>query len=480
MDSSNLGEKYMSHSLKKVHHNFVGLNEIDMLMINNYLNSYKGDLNIKELTSNLYKKSLELIRKYTYKAEKMTVAISKHETQDVINSKVSFKYKTFYISPLTNFNYLRKPNSFEFKTNFIVFNSLSNPEKSDQTITSFFHKYVLEHEVSCGFNFKFNNLEKTLYVQSNLMIKDDYEAGFLCSTARAYKDSNRRQTYIKNRIYLAKSFNSRPFLFRGYPEFDVTNKLTLNFGHKLLNNYIDCTASSKQLVAGTPDQDSLKFFSIIYNLSSFNLQNSNLFSSELTSDIICSLKFNHTLNSKYLVSKLFLRKMFKVNSYLLWQLNMEAKNAVPLERKLLKSHETLTVNDFKGVVSPGPKFSNGDCLGMLNTLKLYNKIYFTSISLLNNGSTLYKEGTQVLPFFHLNFLYHYGNQVQFYKKVLPDSSINLTLIDERDKNSNLYVSAGLGLSYISSFVCFEVYYNAFVKKNKHDIGSEFGFNIGID
>ena len=182
-------------------------------------------------------------------------------------------------------------------------------------------------------------------------------------------------------------------------------------------------------------------------------------------------------------------------------MSVEAKNTLLFaDTNLLKSHETILADDFKGVTNTGPKLHNKDSIGMLNVLKFYNKIYLTNTSLSEN-SDLVKTG-QFIPFIHFNFLYHYGDEQKKFntrKKIEADSKLNVIHINEsqceeihlnnkKDKNdtnleienSKLYFSAGFGVTFLSEFIALEAYYNAIVKKNKYDIGTEFGFNIGID
>lgn len=91
-----------------------------------------------------------------------------------------------------------------------------------------------------------------------------------------------------------------------------------------------------------------------------------------------------------------------------------------------------------------------------------NKILFNNIPVFNNFS-LVDDGISVNPFVHFNLLWN-----PEFKNV------------EENKYDPLHLSAGFGISLIHEAVSFEIYYNAFIKKNEHDIGREISFRFGLD
>ena len=499
-DLENKINKYALHKLQNTNYDFNNLNDIDKRIMILYMNTNFQKENISEIIQS-YKRLLEFIRKYTLKIEKMTVNIKKSNEIDSLNTTTSLLYKKFYISPVSNYNYIKNPNTISVKANYSIRNIFNKKQESKEN-----KSLIIYNESSIGFDFKYNKLQKDLYFQNISFLKNNYELLFKFTTSRGYRNTNRRQTSVTNKVAFTKNFTSRSFLFRDFPEFDNINALSLVCGHKLINNYIDFNSSSKQLIAGTPSQDSIGYVGIVYENNSLNSQVAQrlVSASEIISNkdntinnFKASLKYKSSLNSNYAVLKCFYRKIFYIGNSIIWQSNVESYNIKPLlDTKLLKSHETIDINDFKGVSNPGPRLENGDSIGMLNTLKFYNKIYFTSLPVFNSSS-LITDGFKFLPFIHFNLLYHYGHDQSKFVRKAPESSINLTNVDlsiqtprrntEESKfndtetsYSNLYFSAGMGINYISELVSFELYYNGYVKKNKRDIGTEFGFNIGLD
>lgn len=76
------------------------------------------------------------------------------------------------------------------------------------------------------------------------------------------------------------------------------------------------------------------------------------------------------------------------------------------------------------------------------------------------------DGFQITPFVHFNFLWTPEFDRKEYKE---------------DKGYNPYFfSTGFGMNIMTESISVELLYNAYVKKNYYDIGSEFSINFGLD
>ena len=347
---------------------------------------------------------------------------------------------------------------------------------------------ITKNEFSLGLNFKFNNMKKEFFIENSYLINDSVEAKFKISTFRCFKDINRRQSGVTQNLQLIKHFNKRPLLFKDFPYFNHENSVSLSVTHSLIKNYVDYKDSSYQLIAGTPSQDSVVSIGLNYNFSLFShnnyFKNRHLIISNRDFDILyfnSSLKYFSSLNSNYLRSKIKLKKFYPLHKNINLMTTLEAQNTILCNKtRLLKSHETLLVEDFKGVINPGPKISDTkDSIGMFNIVKLYTKLYFCDIFQPN-----YKPlASSFLPFIHCSLLYHYNDpQFIFISKRNLESSRNLTTISNTEPQnfSNLYFSTGLGISYLTELGSLELFYNSYIKKNVNDLGQELGFSISSE
>jgi hypothetical protein len=91
-----------------------------------------------------------------------------------------------------------------------------------------------------------------------------------------------------------------------------------------------------------------------------------------------------------------------------------------------------------------------------------NKIFIQNIPVINTFNIL-RDGFQMTPFFHVNLLW------------APEK-----LSEKSDKYDPFYVSAGFGINLLTEAIAIELNYNAYIRKNSHDIGNEFYINFGID
>ena len=104
---------------------------------------------------------------------------------------------------------------------------------------------------------------------------------------------------------------------------------------------------------------------------------------------------------------------------------------------------------------------------------LSNKFLLTNIPVFNNFN-LINDGIQISPFIHLNFLW------------TPFTQKNITKDLEHKLDSQIHVehplriSAGFGMSLLTQAFAVEFYYNAYLKKELHDVGTEFFIKFGID
>eukprot|EP00340_Litonotus_pictus_P006386 CAMPEP_0170519890 /NCGR_PEP_ID=MMETSP0209-20121228/5133_1 /TAXON_ID=665100 ORGANISM="Litonotus pictus, Strain P1" /NCGR_SAMPLE_ID=MMETSP0209 /ASSEMBLY_ACC=CAM_ASM_000301 /LENGTH=238 /DNA_ID=CAMNT_0010805877 /DNA_START=880 /DNA_END=1596 /DNA_ORIENTATION=+ len=197
----------------------------------------------------------------------------------------------------------------------------------------------------------------------------------------------------------------------------------------------------------------------------------------------------------------FYRKFFFLNDFML-QSSFESRNILPLNvRKGLLPHQRVQVEDFKGIKSYGIDkerlVDHGlrenskeyfESVGFYNTYKWYNKLYYISES--NNDSTdnktpensvfgvnpyFGKSKQRFLPYLHWNLMF-----VPQCKERTGEESATSTESSKGKNLGDLYFSAGLGLSYVSEYIALEAFYSGVVKKQTRDIGSSWGFNIGLD
>jgi hypothetical protein len=121
-----------------------------------------------------------------------------------------------------------------------------------------------------------------------------------------------------------------------------------------------------------------------------------------------------------------------------------------------------------------------------------NKILLNNIPIFNNFS-LVEDGISINPFVHFNLLW----TPDFKKDVIKmtpseietkatrenmnnNANANITHADSSDSYNPLHLSAGFGVSLITGAFALELYYNAYLKKNSHDVGKEFSIKFGLD
>jgi len=102
-----------------------------------------------------------------------------------------------------------------------------------------------------------------------------------------------------------------------------------------------------------------------------------------------------------------------------------------------------------------------------------NKVLLNNIPVFNKY-TLHENGFQISPFVHLNLLWT-PELSNTKKNINPENAEKPT-----DDYNPIHLSAGFGVSMISFAASLEIYYNAYLKKNSHDVGREFSIKLGLD
>jgi hypothetical protein len=398
---------------------------------------------------------MDEIRSNSVKPYVIYAHIKGEKEENVLTSVSSFNYNKLNMSPIV-FPYLYKSNSIYQKINYTLFNNRFSNTKS----------IFQEQELSTGINYS-QKFSKLSYFISNLFFlkigEQNLEFITKFQVSNADKDIKRKQNSKVFKAILSKNFNERPFIFRENYNFDHINKLNLEYSHKIISNQVDEYNCSSELLSKLPLIDSQHHLKLYYLNHISNSKNISYL--KVGSSIV------NSLNSLFVKSKLSYRKFFFTNPFN-YQVNFELGNVTNLkgENDNLRIHEKLFVSNFRGIVNPSRKIvleegKTGDSLGNTNYLMLGNKIIFNNIPIFNNFS-LNEDGIALHPFAHFNLLW------------TPEFPQNEKKT-ENDYNP-LHLSAGFGISLTTGAFAIEVYYNAYVKKNNHDVGKEFSIKFGLD
>ncbi len=81
-----------------------------------------------------------------------------------------------------------------------------------------------------------------------------------------------------------------------------------------------------------------------------------------------------------------------------------------------------------------------------------------------NNFDIVRDGFQITPFVHFNFL----------------CALDIKSAYSKEEFNPFYFSTGFGVNLLTEAITVEFYYNAYIKKNVNDIGSEFSLNFGLD
>ncbi len=463
------------------------------------------DLQLKHLMKR-FVTFYENIRDNSNRPEVMNTYIAGSSEENHLKLDITFDYKKYQLAPIS-YPFLQKPNSIFIKTNYMYLNnwftspnttsntsnasttsntsnaSSSSPENSElgQLPT------IRECDFGLGVDYNYNKSKQSFSLYNTLFFDHNYEFESLFKMYRSNLDIKRKQKSSILKFILHKNLEERPFIFRGKAGFDRINRLSFELGNKNIDNIIDENSCSPELQVQTPAQDSQLYLRAIYERNQVDFSSLDVLSFKASSGVYKSL------NSLFLKTKVFLRKFFFINELVTYQMNMEVGNIVNLNKdaKELKVHELFLNNNFKGVVNPSPKAvvmegKTGDALGFKNYLLFSHKIILTNLPVFNNFHIM-NDGFQISPFFHFNFM------------LLPDGLRKRKEVGSSEAGDNTntqanegsaagansedkpyYMSAGFGINFASESIGCELYYNAYVRKNSCDIGTEFSFNFGID
>ena len=444
------------------------------------------DLKLKHLMKR-FVSFYENIRNLSTKPEVMNTYISAGTEENHLQLDITFNYKKFQLNPIS-YPFLMKPNSIYLKNNYLWFNNWfkvhddnDSETKSDNT-----NAMVKECNFGIGFEYNYNKSKMSVLLYNSLFFENNYEVDTIFKKSASNLDIKRKQISSVFKVALRKNLHERPFIFRDNAVYDNINRFNFELGNRTINNIIDENSCSTELQFQTPAQDSQFFVKASYEKINSEFQNSNISNFKISTGLYKSL------NSFFLKNKIFLRRFFFLNDFIMYQFNFEAGNILNLNRdkKELKIHELFLNTNFKGVVNPSPKVvmsvgKTGDALGYKNYILFGNKVLLTGLPVFNNFSLL-NDGFQISPFFHFNFM------------LLPDeiksfsglsSATNRANNAESNASGNkeaesadlpYYMSAGFGINFTSEALACEIHFNAYIKKNSSDIGTEFSFNFGID
>ena len=299
---------------------------------------------LRELEKRL-KFFMDEIRNSSLRAKSLNVFIkqSQNENELLVNSE--FGYNKFYLSPLPYY-FLKKPNSAFIKFNYSIYNNRFSQENST---------LVKEDEISSSIEYS-GNTSKLSYNLSNMTFfsfnnqSNVFELETKFKKSKSDKDIKRRQTQGVFKTILSKNFNERPFIFRDNLYYDDVNKLSMQYSHKVIKNYLDEFNCSPFMISNLPLEDSQHHLKLFYTWHKADIESKNLSYFKAGSSLI------NTLNSTYIKNKIFFRKFFIFEPFT-YQLNIEAGNVTNLKNKNenLRIHEKLFVNNFRGIENPSPK-----------------------------------------------------------------------------------------------------------------------------
>lgn len=488
---------------------------------NNKISHIKDSLEtIRNINKNLRKYSMNTKNLVTTITQNTGFNETKNTNENSFKADMHIKYKRIYISPLANYSYLSNPNTLKLKFNIDLYNKMRKGEKEEIFINSIsdpqkekmlyenrenelheieksylFKKFINETSLSREMSFNFNTLRKQMSMISNTRLKNNFDVNFELGTSHEHPEFSGSQTRFFYKASLAKHFHSRSLLFRDYPYYDPLHYLTFFAQKHHITNNVDKSRLSPLFSETIPAKDTCTSFGVLYKKDTmFLLKHRDLWRQEnknIDNDDIYNIEAGCTHRSysnnsaKILDFRFFYRKFFFFNivkNNFLLQSSVETVNSLLLNKTSLLAHQENYVDDFKGV----KKFRDYDRennyfspLAMRNHYKFYNKIYYipssytyTEDNPVFGDNPEFSSSKQVfLPFVHCNLLFVPTNNEQKSEEN-TDTSIN--------KNMKIYFSAGLGLTYISEYIALEGFYNAYVKKENNDYGTNFGINIGID
>lgn len=485
------------------------INNLDSYLIfskavNSVMNDYsmnKSDF-LMNINANVMDKEMPLNDKNNSKDQDISRKIE-HEL-NMTNYQINLNKSKFYFgSPNSNYSYLSNPNQLKRKSTFLLYNRFLDTKFNK--LFSIFDKTKVN--------------EFTLGTSNNISFKTfGYDSEYNLTTSLANNTDlkvffGKKMDYYSNEfgvsenkrigISLIKNFNKKSNFFRDYPYLDPSNYIETYYYKNSYSNSISLNSYgySRKYEDVVPVKDSFKTVGLRYKKDVMFFEDLDYNNFNLKGDKI--LNFTGELeykkyedDTKVLTSNIFLRKFF-FWEYLTLQSSIE--NKLIFSNKNLKNHQLSYVNDFKGIerFDRGIYDTNDSSSVRINKgvnayLKFYNKLYLdvnkifygyleqkypfsNKLTLKNSENSLFgynplfsESKNVLLPYLHFNLLYQEKSD-----EVLDLKKINL------DRN-NIYLSGGIGLSFLSELFALEVFYNPLIKMNEKDVYSKFGFNIGID
>jgi hypothetical protein len=326
-------------NIKDLHENYIieslrvniinSTNTADQNAVNEILKRpFFRNFEVKKLEDKIQSLYSDYVKQYTFKPRLMNIDIVGDFNKDNTLSVTSeFKVNKFYLTPI-NYYYLIKPNSLLLKGNWLNQNKREDKDAA-----------IKENETSVGFEFNYNNLKKSFFMSNTTFIKENELQG-LIKYSNSEKHSSWKQVNGIFRVIYTHNIKERPFVFRERLEYDNLHQVGMQYTHKIIKNYINEFKATPQLVSNTPQEDSVHQFKVFYNQHVLNTKDN--YSLKLNSSI------NNSVNSVYIKSKLFLRRIFALG-YIKNQINFEAANITNLRDKKLNTHEKYSINHFRGL-----------------------------------------------------------------------------------------------------------------------------------
>lgn len=459
LNENEINEVYEKYSNRKISAEIdfdkTTISEHDINIINNnpiiqsnknYWNNFF--LNELPLKVNNY---LEPTIKATQKVNNVNVKIGKNgDAQNLIKISPKFIYNYVYFSPF-DYYFFQKQNSFMVKINYLLHSNRSFGKPKPRTSI----KDVLdEDEVNFGFIFNTNKSKRSFLLNNTSYLFNDK-----VRWVNAIKFSKGTWNWVSPtfekiiKTHFIYDLLPKSVIFREYLPFDPIKQLALKISHKSLNVHTE--NSQDTLLPGHDTQICAKLSFERNNLNMANFENIHL---KASANLVCSL------NSLYLKTKIFMRKIFSFEHYSL-QTNLEVAGLTSLNEKEtndLNIFEKLYVYNFRGVQTVGRKDENSKANNNTFYAMMKNKVYFKSFPFFNKFS-YEDDGFVIRPFTQLNILAN------------PTTSK-----DSEDSYSSLHLSTGFGLSFISRLISFELNYLPYIKSNKDEIKAKVNLTIGID
>ena len=414
------------------------------------------------------------------------IEVTKEIGPSNINIHQKFINKRIYMSPIEYFYYI-KPNAIQGKLNYYI-NKLNN-------------------ETSLGVEYVQRRSKRAFFIQNVSYLSNNNEFLMKYNYAKREDDFKRKSNTYTTKIKLIHNFLTRPFIFKDYFLLDPRQRISLIFSHRNINNYFDEVAintneknnSVNEIVMNLPEHDSTFNIKLLYEKNVLKKEGKTESNSltKISSEVI------NSLNTLFLKNKIFLRKLFNLNSTIQVQFNLESAFLFNINNfyhniraKLQKDkyikpknddykiHEKLYAYNFKGILNPSKKLQ---FLGTNKTMHSYmlgnnfyslfnNKILFKKMPIFNFFE-MEKDGFEIAPYIHFNSLITID---KFNFNKIPRNIKDITnIIDDKDNNI-IRMTSGLGVNIISKLFSFEIIYTPYVKKNMTDIHSKFTVKFGID